>query len=159
MAGDGQVTLGPTVVKKGAVKVRRMRDGSILAGFAGGTADAMTLFDKFESKLEETRGNLARAAVALAKEWRTDKILRRLEALLLVADREHMFMISGSGDVIEPEDGVASIGSGGPYAMAAARVLLKHTDLSARKVAEEALKTAAEICIYTNECIAIEEIV
>lgn len=158
MAGDGQVTLGATVVKKGAVKIRRLRDGSVLAGFAGSTADAMTLFDKFEAKLDEYRGNITRASVELAKDWRTDRVLRRLEALLVVADREHTFIISGSGDVIEPEDGVASIGSGGPFAAAAAKVLLKHTALDARAIAEEAVKTAAEICIYTNDHITIEEV-
>ncbi|MCR4287642.1 MAG: ATP-dependent protease subunit HslV [Deltaproteobacteria bacterium] len=158
MAGDGQVTLGATVVKKGAVKIRRLRDGSVLAGFAGSTADAMTLFDKFEAKLDEYRGNITRASVELAKDWRTDRVLRRLEALLVVADREHTFIISGSGDVIEPEDGVASIGSGGPFAAAAALVLLKHTALDARAIAEEAIKTAAGICIYTNDHITIEEV-
>ncbi|MBI4948952.1 MAG: ATP-dependent protease subunit HslV [Deltaproteobacteria bacterium] len=158
IAGDGQVTLGATIMKKGAVKVRRMRDASVLAGFAGSTADAMTLFDKFEAKLEHYRGNITRAAVELAKDWRTDKMLRRLEALLIVADREHMFVISGSGDVIEPEDGIASIGSGGPYALSAAKMLLKHTNLEARAIAEEAIKTAAEICIYTNDKITVEEL-
>lgn len=158
IAGDGQITLGATVMKKGAVKIRRMRDGKVLAGFAGSTADAMTLFDKFDSKLEEFRGNITRAAVELAKDWRTDKILRRLEALLVVADMEHTFIISGSGDVIEPEDGVAAIGSGGPYASAAAKMLLRHTRMDARAVAEEALKAAAEICIYTNEHISVEEL-
>ncbi|MBI5887272.1 MAG: ATP-dependent protease subunit HslV [Deltaproteobacteria bacterium] len=158
IAGDGQITLGATIMKKGAVKVRRMRDSSVLAGFAGSTADAMTLFDKFEAKLEHYRGNITRAAVELAKDWRTDKILRRLEALLIVADREHMFVISGSGDVIEPEDGIASIGSGGPYALSAAKMLLKHTGLEARAIAEEAIKTAAEICIYTNDKITVEEL-
>ena len=158
IAGDGQVTLGATIMKKGAVKVRRMRDQSVLAGFAGSTADAMTLFDKFEAKLEQYRGNITRAAVELAKDWRTDRILRRLEALLIVADREHMFIISGSGDVIEPEDGIASIGSGGPYALSAAKMLLKHTALEARAIAEEAIKTAAEICIYTNDKITVEEL-
>lgn len=158
IAGDGQVTLGPTVMKKGAVKIRRMRDGSVVAGFAGSTADAMTLFDKFDSKLEEFRGNIKKAVVELAKDWRTDRILRRLEALLIVADKDHSFVVSGSGDVIEPEDGVAAIGSGGPYAAAAAKVLLKHTDLDARTVAEEALRAAAEICIYTNDQIAVEEL-
>ena len=158
IAGDGQVTLGSTVMKRGAVKIRRMKDGRVVAGFAGSTADAMTLFDKFDGKLEEYRGNITRACVELAKDWRTDKILRRLEALLIVADKDHTFIISGSGDVIEPEGGVAAIGSGGPYALAAAKVLLKHTLLDARTVAEEALKTAAEICIYTNEEITTEEI-
>ncbi len=158
IAGDGQITLGTTVMKKGAVKIRRVREGTVLAGFAGSTADAMTLFDKFEAKLEEYRGNIKRASVELAKDWRTDKFLRRLEALLVVADKEHTFVISGSGDVIEPEDGIASIGSGGPYASAAAQMLLKHTELSASEVAEEALKTAAGICIYTNDSISIEEL-
>jgi len=158
IAGDGQVTLGTTVVKRGAVKIRQMKGGDVLAGFAGSTADALTLFDKFESKLEEFRCNITRAAVELAKDWRTDRILRRLEALLVVADREHTFIISGSGDVLEPEDSIAAIGSGGPYATAAARMLMKHTDLDARAVAEEALTTAAGICIYTNDNISIEEL-
>ena len=158
IAGDGQITLGQTVLKKGAVKVRRMRGGDVLAGFAGSTADSMTLFDKFESKLDESRGNITRAAVDLAKDWRTDRVLRRLEALLIVADREHMFIISGSGDVVEPEDGIAAIGSGGSFAAAAAKVLLKHTRLGAREIATEALNAAAEICIYTNNQISVEEI-
>lgn len=158
IAGDGQVTLGNTVMKHGAVKIRRVHEGGVLAGFAGSTADAMTLFDKFEAKLKEFRGNITRASVELAKDWRTDKILRRLEALLVVADIEHTFIISGSGDVIEPEEGIASIGSGGPFALAAAKMLLKHTELGAREVAEEALRTAASICVYTNENISIEEI-
>jgi ATP-dependent HslUV protease subunit HslV len=158
MAGDGQVTLGSTVVKKGAVKVRRMREGSVLAGFAGSTADAMTLFDKFDGKLEAARGNITKAVVDLARDWRTDRVLRRLEALLIVADREHTFIISGSGDVVEPEDGIASIGSGGPYAAAAAKVLIKHTELEARPIAEEALRAASEICIYTNDNITVEEL-
>lgn len=158
IAGDGQITLGTTVMKKGAVKVRKMREGRVVSGFAGSTADAMTLFDKFESKLEESRGNITRAVIELAKDWRTDRILRRLEALLIVADKEHTFIISGSGDVIEPEDGIAAIGSGGAYALAAAKMLVRHTDMDARRVAEEALKTAAEICIYTNEHITVEEL-
>ncbi len=158
IAGDGQVTLGTTIMKKGAVKVRKIRDGKVLAGFAGSTADAMTLFDKFESKLDEARGNITRAVVELAKDWRTDRILRKLEALLVVADREHTFVISGAGDVIEPEEGIASIGSGGPFASAAAKMLLRHTEMDARGIAEEALKAAAEICIYTNENITIEEL-
>lgn len=158
IAGDGQVSLGPTIVKKTAVKVRRMRDGEVLAGFAGSTADAMTLFDKFEARLDEFRGNITRAAVELAKDWRTDKMLRRLEALLVAVDKEHSFIISGTGDVIEPEEGIAAIGSGGAYAAAAAKVLLRHSDLDARMIAEEALKAAAEICIYTNDEITIEEL-
>lgn len=158
IAGDGQVTLGSTVMKKGAVKIRKIREGSVLTGFAGSTADAMTLFDKFEGKLDSTRGNLTRAVIELAKDWRTDRILRRLEALLIVADKEHTFIISGNGDVIEPEEGIASIGSGGPYALAAARMLMRHTELGAKAIAEEALKAASEICIYTNENIAVEEL-
>ncbi|MEK6599744.1 MAG: ATP-dependent protease subunit HslV [Deltaproteobacteria bacterium] len=158
IAGDGQVTLGNTVMKKGAVKVRRMGDGKVLAGFAGSTADAFTLFEKFESKLEKYRGNLQRAAVELAKDWRTDKILRRLEALLIVADKEHSLILSGSGDVIEPEDGAAAIGSGGPFALAAARAMLVHSNLDAKTIATEAMKIAAEICIYTNENITVEEL-
>ena len=158
IAGDGQVTLGSTVMKKGAVKVRRMREGKVLAGFAGSTADAMTLFDKFDSKIEEFRGNITRAVVELAKDWRTDRILRRLEALLIVADKDHTFIISGSGDVIEPEDGIASIVSGGPYALAAAKMLMRHTEMDARTIAQEAIRTAAEICIYTNEEITVEEL-
>ncbi|MBI5599126.1 MAG: ATP-dependent protease subunit HslV [Deltaproteobacteria bacterium] len=158
IAGDGQVTLGQTIVKKGAVKVRRMREGSVLAGFAGSTADALTLFDKFEAKIEQYRGNITRAVVELAKDWRTDKVLRRLEALLIVVDREHSFIVSGNGDVIEPEEGIAAIGSGGPYAAAAAKVLLRHTDMDARAVATESLKAASEICIYTNDQISVEEL-
>ncbi|MBI5892998.1 MAG: ATP-dependent protease subunit HslV [Deltaproteobacteria bacterium] len=158
VAGDGQVTLGNIVMKKGAVKVRRMGDNSVLAGFAGSTADAFTLFEKFESKLEKYRGNIARAAVELAKDWRTDKILRRLEALLIVVDKEHSFIISGSGDVIEPEGGAAAIGSGGPFALSAARAMLKHSNLDAKTIAQEAMNIAAEICIYTNENITVEEL-
>ncbi|WKZ34083.1 MAG: ATP-dependent protease subunit HslV [Thermodesulfobacteriota bacterium] len=158
IAGDGQVTLGATVMKKGAVKVRRLLEGKVLAGFAGSTADAMTLFDKFEAKLEAARGNITRAVIELAKDWRTDRILRRLEALLVVADREHTFVISGNGDVIEPEEGIAAIGSGGAFALAAAKMLARHTALDARTIAEEALKTAAEICIYTNNNITVEEL-
>jgi len=158
IAGDGQVTLGNTVMKKGAVKVRRMGDGNVLAGFAGSTADAFTLFEKFESKLEQYRGNLARAAVELAKDWRTDKVLRRLEALLIVVDKDHSFILSGSGDVIEPEGGAAAIGSGGPFAVSAARAMLQHSNLDAKTIAMEAMKIAAEICIYTNENITVEEL-
>lgn len=158
IAGDGQVTLGTTVMKKGAVKVRKMREGRVLAGFAGSTADAMTLFDKFDVKLESTRGNITRAVIELAKDWRTDRILRRLEALLIVADVEHTFVISGNGDVIEPEEGIASIGSGGPYALAAAKMLVRHTGMDARTIALEAIKAASEICIYTNENITVEEL-
>ena len=158
IAGDGQVTLGNTVMKRGAVKVRRMGDDNVLAGFAGSTADAFTLFEKFESKLEQYRGNLARAAVELAKDWRTDKVLRRLEALLIVVDKDHSFILSGSGDVIEPEGGAAAIGSGGPFAVSAARALLQHSNLDAKTIAMEAMKIAAEICIYTNENITVEEL-
>ncbi|MEK6540135.1 MAG: ATP-dependent protease subunit HslV [Deltaproteobacteria bacterium] len=158
IAGDGQVTLGNTVMKKGAVKVRRMGDDNVLAGFAGSTADAFTLFEKFESKLEQYRGNLARAAVELAKDWRTDKVLRRLEALLIVVDKDHSFILSGSGDVIEPEGGAAAIGSGGPFAVSAARAMLQYSNLDAKTIAIEAMKIAAEICIYTNENITVEEL-
>ncbi|HXV20122.1 MAG TPA: ATP-dependent protease subunit HslV [Desulfuromonadales bacterium] len=156
IAGDGQVTMGNTVMKHGARKIRRMFDNRIIAGFAGSTADAFTLFEKFDAKLQEFRGNLTRAAVALAKDWRTDRILRQLEALLIVADAETTLVISGAGDVIEPDDGVAAIGSGGPFALAAARALLAHSELSARQTAEESLRIAAGICIYTNDQILVE---
>lgn len=158
IAGDGQVTFGQTVLKHNAKKIRRMYNDSVLAGFSGATADALTLFEKFETKLEAYRGNITRAAVELAKDWRTDKILRRLEALLIVADKEHTFIISGNGDVLEPEDGVAAIGSGGPYAQAAANALMTHTNLEAREVIVEAMKITSKICIYTNEQISIEEL-
>jgi ATP-dependent HslUV protease subunit HslV len=158
MAGDGQVTLGEVVVKQGAKKIRYLYNGQILAGFAGSTADAFALFSRFESKLEEFRGNLARSAVELAKEWRTDRALRHLQALLIVADKEKSFLLSGNGDLIEPDDGVAAIGSGGPFALAAARSLLKHTNLSAREIATEAMTIAANICIYTNHSIVVEEL-
>ncbi len=158
LAGDGQVTLGATAVKHNAKKIRKMYSGEICAGFAGSTADAMTLFDKFEGKLEEFRGNLQRAAVELAKEWRTDRILRRLEALLIVANSETMLIISGSGDIIEPDEDVAAIGSGGPFAQAAALALLRHSSLHAREIAERSLEIAAGICIYTNNQITTEVI-
>jgi len=158
IAGDGQVTVGATVMKQNAKKVRKLYNEKILAGFAGATADAFTLFEKFEAKLEQYHGNLTRAAVELAKDWRTDRVLRRLEALMIVADAERSFILSGNGDVIEPENGVSAIGSGGPYALAAARALIDHTNLDARKVVEEAMKIAAEICIYTNKEITIEEL-
>ncbi len=158
IGGDGQVTLGTTVLKQNARKIRKMYGDKVIAGFAGATADAFTLFEKFEEKLESYRGNLTRAAVELAKDWRTDKILRRLEALLVVADAEHTFIISGNGDVIEPEDGIAAIGSGGPYAQAAARALIDNTDLDARSIVEKSLRITAGICIYTNEQIVIEEL-
>ena len=158
LAGDGQVTLGATVVKKGAIKIRTMMDGKVLAGFAGSTADALTLFDKFDGKLDEFRGNITRAVVELARDWRTDRVLRRLEAFLILADKDPSFLLSGNGDVIEPEEGIAAIGSGGPYAHAAARALLRHSNLGAKAVAMEALKIAGEICIYTNEEISVEEL-
>jgi ATP-dependent HslUV protease subunit HslV len=158
LAGDGQVTVGETITKQHAHKVRRLAEGKVLAGFAGSAADAFTLFERFEKKLEQYHGNLTRAAVELAKEWRTDRVLRRLEALLVVADAERTLMISGSGEVIEPDDDAAAIGSGGAYALAAARALLAHTQMSAVDVAREALKVAADICIYTNQNILVEEL-
>ena len=159
MAGDGQVSLGQTVIKRGARKVRRLYNDRVLSGFAGSTADALTLFDKFEAKLQEFNGSLRRAAVELAKDWRTDRMLRRLEAMLVVADKDSSLLISGSGDVIEPDDGVLAIGSGGNFALAAARALLRNApDLSARQIAEAAMKTAAEICVYTNEQFVFEEL-
>jgi len=158
MGGDGQVTMGNTVLKQNAKKIRRISSGNVIAGFAGSTADAFTLFDKFEQKLNEHRGNITRAAVELAKDWRTDRVLRRLEALLIVADKEHMFIISGTGDVIEPEDNIAAIGSGGSYAQAAAKALMENTELSAKEIVEKAMKIAASICIYTNENIYVEEL-
>ncbi len=158
LAGDGQVTLGDTVMKSGARKVRRLYNEKILAGFAGASADAFSLLTRFEGKLEQYHGNLERAAIELSKEWRTDKILRHLEALLVVADEKNSFLLSGNGDVIAPDDGVLAIGSGGAYALAAARALMKHTALSAREIAVEALRVAGEICIYTNTNIIVEEI-
>ena len=158
IAGDGQVTMGNTILKHNAKKIRRMYNDSVVAGFSGATADALTLFEKFEAKLEMHRGNITRASVELAKDWRTDKVLRRLEALLIIADREHSFIISGTGDVLEPEDGIAAIGSGGPFAQAAAKALMEHTDLAPGKIVEEAMKITSKICIYTNEHIAIEEL-
>lgn len=158
IGGDGQVTLGDTVVKHGGRKVRTLREGSILTGFAGSTADAMNLFDRFEAKLDEHGGTLLRAAVALAKEWRSDKYLRQLEAMMIVADAENTLLISGNGDVLEPDDGVAAIGSGGAYAKAAATALLNHSELSARDAVQEAMNIAANICIYTNDNITIESI-
>jgi ATP-dependent HslUV protease subunit HslV len=158
MAGDGQVTLGESVIKHGAKKIRRLYQDKILAGFAGSTADAFTLFSRFEAKLEQYHGNLGRAAVELAKDWRTDKFLRHLEALLLVSDKEATFLLSGQGDVIEPDTGIAAIGSGGPFAQAAAQALADHTKLSAREISEEAMKIASRMCIYTNEKITIEEL-
>ena len=158
IGGDGQVTMGNTVVKGSARKIRRLGDGKVLAGFAGSAADGLTLFEKFEAKLKEFNGNLPRASVELAKDWRTDRVLRRLEALLLVADREKTLLLSGTGDVIEPDVDAAAVGSGGPYAIAAARALLGATKLSAREIAERALTIAGEICIYTNGVLVFEEI-
>ena len=158
LGGDGQVTVGNTVAKASARKVRRMHEGRVLAGFAGSAADGVALFEKFEGKLKEYGGNLARAAVELAKDWRTDRALRRLEALLIVADTQDLLVISGNGDVIEPDAGVIAIGSGGPFALAAARALLEHTTLSAREIAQAALGIAADICIYTNANLTFEEL-
>ena len=158
IGGDGQVTLGNTILKGNARKVRRLFQDQILAGFAGGTADAFTLFERFEAKLEKHRGNLTRAAVELAKDWRTDRMLRRLEALLAVADKNVSLIITGNGDVVEPEQGIIAIGSGGPFAQAAARALLENTELPAREIAERSLNIAADICIYTNRNLTIEEL-
>lgn len=158
IAGDGQITIGNTVVKQGAKKIRRLYKGNVLAGFAGASADAMALFAKFETKLEQFRGNLSRAAVELAKDWRTDRVLRRLEALLIVADKEKSFLISGTGDVIEPDDEILAIGSGGAYALAAAKAMIKFTDLDAKQIALEAMKIASSICIYTNDNFIAEEL-
>ncbi len=158
MGGDGQVTIGETAIKHTARKVRTLFQGKVLAGFAGSTADAFTLFERFEKKLEQYGGNLPRAAVELAKDWRTDRVLRRLEALMTVADRENMFLISGTGDVLEPEENVLAIGSGGPYARAAAEALTTHTDMSAAEVVREALLIASRICVYTNDQIHLEEL-
>ena len=158
IGGDGQVTLGNTILKGNARKVRRLFQDQILAGFAGGTADAFTLFERFEAKLERHRGNLTRAAVELAKDWRTDRMLRRLEALLAVADKSVSLIITGNGDVVEPEQGIIAIGSGGPFAQAAARALLENTELSAREIVERSLNIAADICIYTNRNLSIEEL-
>ncbi|MBP7712732.1 MAG: ATP-dependent protease subunit HslV [Gammaproteobacteria bacterium] len=158
VGGDGQVTLGNTVMKANARKVRRLYHDRVLAGFAGGTADAFTLFERFEGKLEKHQGHLVRAAVELAKDWRTDRMLRRLEALLVVADAQASLILSGTGDVIEPEGGLMAIGSGGPYAQAAARALLENTELDARTIVEKALAVAADICIYTNQHITVEEL-
>jgi ATP-dependent HslUV protease subunit HslV len=158
VAGDGQVTLGDTVMKHKARKVRKIYNGKIIVGFAGATADALSLFERFEAKLEKHQGNLTRAVVELAKDWRTDKILRRLEALLLVVDRDNSFLISGTGDVIEPDDGIMAIGSGGPYAQAAAQALMLHTSLDAGGICREAMKIAASLCIYSNNEITVEEL-
>ncbi len=161
VVGDGQVSLGQTIVKAGARKVRRLGDGAgsqAIAGFAGSAADGMALFEKLDGKLREHRGNLRRAAVELAKDWRSDRALRRLEAMIIVADKDGTYLLSGSGDVIEPDDGVVAIGSGGPFALAAARALAGHTDLGARAIAEAAMAIAAQICVYTNDALTIEEL-
>jgi len=158
MAGDGQVTLGQTVVKGKARKVRRLADGRVLAGFAGATADAFTLLERFEGKLKSHQHNLTRAAVELTKEWRTDRYLRKLEAMLIVMDAQNTFLLSGAGDVVEPDNGVIAIGSGGNYALAAARALMEHTQLSAAEVARESLRIAGQICVYTNDSLVLEEL-
>ena len=158
IAGDGQVTIGNTVMKRGAAKVRRLHDGSILAGFAGSAADAFALFSRFEGKLQEFQGNLERAVVELAKDWRMDKYLRQLEAMLIVANKEKSYLLSGTGDLIQPDDGLLAIGSGGGYALAAARALMDNTDLGAKEIAEKAMTVAASICIYTNDHITIESL-
>jgi ATP-dependent HslUV protease subunit HslV len=158
MGGDGQVTMGESIVKTKARKIRRLYNDKIVAGFAGSTADALSLFSRFEQKLEEYHGNLSRAVVELAKDWRTDRALRHLEALLLVGDDKNTYLVSGNGDVIEPDDGIVAIGSGGPYALAAARALIKHTQMSAKEIVEEAMHLAGQICIFTNEEVVIEEL-
>jgi ATP-dependent HslUV protease subunit HslV len=158
LAGDGQVTLGNTVIKQSARKIRRLYNETILAGFAGSAADSFALFSRFESKLEQYRGNLERAAVELARDWRTDRLLRRLEAMLIVADQKTTFLLSGTGDLIEPDDGIVAVGSGGPYALSAARALARHSQLSARQIAEESMAIAGDICIYTNRTINVEEL-
>ena len=158
LAGDGQVTFGNTVLKQGARKIRRLYNESILAGIAGSAADSFALFSRFESKLEQYRGNLERSAVELARDWRTDRLLRRLEAMMIVADRKSTFLLSGTGDLIEPDDGIVAVGSGGPFAMAAARALARHSQLTAREIAQEAMAIAADICIYTNPNLTIEEL-
>ena len=158
MASDGQVTFGDTVMKQSAKKIRKLYNDRILAGFAGSAADSFALFSRFESKLEQYRGNLERSAVELARDWRTDRLLRRLEAMMIVADRKSTFLLSGTGDLIEPDDGIVAVGSGGPYAMAAARALARHSQLTARQIAEESMSIAADICIYTNPNLTIEEL-
>jgi ATP-dependent HslUV protease, peptidase subunit HslV len=156
MAGDGQVTVGNTVMKHGAAKVRRLYHGKILAGFAGSAADAFALFSRFEAKLEEYRGNMERSVVELAKDWRMDKYLRQLQAMLIVANEERAYLVSGTGDLIQPDDGILAIGSGGPFALAAARALINHTQMTAPQIAEESMRIASEICIYTNDRITVE---
>ncbi len=158
LAGDGQVTFGATVLKQGARKIRRLYNNAILAGFAGSAADSFALFTRFEAKLEQYRGNLERSAVELARDWRTDRMLRRLEAMMIVADRSSTFLLSGTGDLIEPDDGIVAVGSGGPFALAAARALARHSQLNAREIAEQAMSIAGEICIYTNTNLTIEEL-
>jgi ATP-dependent HslUV protease, peptidase subunit HslV len=158
LAGDGQVTLGNTVVKQGARKIRRLYNDTVLAGFAGSAADSFALFSRFEAKLEQYRGNLERSAVELARDWRADRLLRRLEAMLIVADKKATFLLSGTGDLIEPDDGIVAVGSGGPFALAAARALSRHSSLDARQIAEEAMKIAGDICIYTNGSLTVEEL-
>lgn len=158
IAGDGQVTIGQTIFKQKANKIRILYKGKVLAGFAGATSDAFALFSRFEKKLEEYRGNLSRAAIELAKDWRLDRALRRLEALLVVANKDNSFLISGTGDVVEPDDGIIAIGSGGPFALAAARTLINHTNLSAKEIALEAMKISSDICVYTNNQIIVEEL-
>ncbi len=158
LAGDGQVTVGNTVLKQRAKKIRRLYKDQVLVGFAGATADAFTLFEKFEAKLDQYSGNLTRSAVELAKDWRTDRILRKLEAMMIAVDREHSFILSGNGDVVEPDDGIVAIGSGGAYAQAAARALVRHTELTAAEIVKEGMTIAAGICIYTNEEITVEEL-
>lgn len=158
LAGDGQVTLGSTIVKHGARKIRRLYNDTVLAGFAGSAADSFALFSRFESKLEQYRGNLERASVELARDWRTDRMLRRLEAMMIVSDTQSTFLLSGTGDLIEPDDGIVAVGSGGPYAMAAARALARHSDLDAKNIAKEAMVIASDICVYTNSSLTIEEL-
>jgi ATP-dependent HslUV protease subunit HslV len=158
LAGDGQVTLGSAIVKHGARKIRRLYNETVLAGFAGSAADSFALFARFEAKLEQYRGNLERAAVELAKDWRTDRLLRRLEAMLIIVDRKSTFLLSGTGDLIEPDDGIIGIGSGGAFAQAAAKALVRHSDLDARAIAEQSMRIASEICVYTNDSLTIEEL-
>jgi len=158
ISGDGQISIGNTIMKNNTIKIRKLYDDKVLTGFAGASADAITLFEKFEKKINELHGNLPKAVISLAKEWRTDKILRKLEAILIVADKKHIFIVSGTGDIIEPDDNIAAIGSGGPYALAAAKALVKYSNLSAYEIALESLKIAATICIYTNDKIVVEKL-
>jgi len=158
ISGDGQISMGNTIMKNSTKKIRKLYNDKVLTGFAGASADAITLFEKFEKKIEELHGNLPKAVISLAKEWRTDKILRKLEAILIVADKEHIFIVSGTGDIIEPDDNIAAIGSGGPYALAAAKALVKYSNLSAHEIALESLKIAASICIYTNDKISVDKL-